>query len=163
MNDLTLPIEGHCRCGAVRIEISASPVMTAACHCTGCQRMSGSAYSLTVMIPAEGFRVLSGTPVRGGAKGEELDHYCCPECMSWMFTRIRGVETLVNVRPTMFDNATWAKPFIETMTAEKLPWAHVDAERSFEGFPPMEEFWQLLEDFAAHRRAGAENIGGPDE
>ena len=57
MNNLTLPIEGHCRCGAVRMEISAPPVMTAACHCTGCQRMSGSAYSLTAMIPAEGFRV----------------------------------------------------------------------------------------------------------
>ncbi|WP_048649212.1 GFA family protein [Nitratireductor soli] len=143
-----LPISGTCRCGRVEIEISAPPIMTAACHCRGCQRMSASAYSLTVMIPGQAFRVTKGEPVKGGIKGPQLDHYCCPSCMTWMFTRIAGVDDFVNVRPTMFDDMPWNRPFIETMTADKLSWVETPARHRYEGFPPVEEFPQLLEEFA---------------
>ncbi|WP_353473564.1 GFA family protein [Salipiger sp. H15] len=142
-----LPQTGSCRCGATRIEVSAPPMMTAACHCRGCQKMSASAFSLTMMIPSEGIRVVSGDPVKGGIKGPQLDHYMCPECGSWMFTRITGLDLFVNVRPTMFDVPDWCVPFIETMTAEKLPWAATPAQHSYEGFPPEADFPMLLEGF----------------
>ena len=144
--DETLP--GTCRCGRVRIEITAPPIMTSACHCRGCQRMSASAYSLTAMVPAHAFRVAAGDVVRGGAKGPELEHFFCPACMSWMFTRIIGVDDFVNVRPTMFDDPKWTRPFIETMTAEKLPWAETPARHSYAGFPPVEHYERLMEEFA---------------
>ena len=44
MSKLTIPQEGGCRCGQVRLKISAPPILTMACHCTGCQKMSSSAY-----------------------------------------------------------------------------------------------------------------------
>ncbi len=44
---------------------SRPPLATFACHCTGCQRMSSSAYSLSAMVPSDGFEILSGEPVRG--------------------------------------------------------------------------------------------------
>ncbi|HEY5819855.1 MAG TPA: GFA family protein [Mesorhizobium sp.] len=31
--------------------------MTAACHCTGCQKMASSAFLLTAMLPADGFEM----------------------------------------------------------------------------------------------------------
>lgn len=151
MREMTLPMQGRCRCGYLTIEIAAPPLMTAVCHCKGCQRMSGSAYSLTAMIPAQGFRVVAGEPVKGGLRGPQLDHYCCPECMSWVFTRIAGVDAFVNVRPTMFDDASWAEPFIETMTSEKLPWVATPARHSYETFPPEAEFADLMAAFAASR------------
>ncbi|NSY36956.1 GFA family protein [Leisingera sp. ANG59] len=143
------PMTGSCRCGATEIEAAMPPLLTAACHCRGCQKMSASAFSLTAMFPSEAFRVVQGTPVAGGAKGEDLAHYCCPECLTWMFTRISGVEAFVNVRPTMFADTSWFTPFIETWTAAKHPFAFVDAEHSFEHFPSMEEFGGLLEAYAA--------------
>ena len=143
-----LPMEGSCRCGATRIRITAPPLMTAACHCRGCQKMAASAYSLTAMIPTQGFEVIAGEPVRGGAAGDQLSHMCCPDCMTWMFTRITGLDMFLNVRPTMLDDPSWFTPFIETMTAEKLPWAQTPARHSFEGFPPMEAFEALMAEFA---------------
>lgn len=125
--------------------------MTAACHCRGCQKMSSGAFSLTAMIPAGAFRVVGGEPVRGGIRGPQLDHRFCPDCMTWMFTRIAGMDHLVNVRPTMFDIAEWTVPFVETMTAEKLPWATTPARRSYKAFPPEEDFPALLSEFAAER------------
>ncbi|NVK46362.1 MAG: GFA family protein [Rhodobacteraceae bacterium] len=153
MTLITSPQTGTCRCGAVEIEVSKAPVMTAACHCSGCQKMSASAFSLTAMVPAEGVRVAKGEVVKGGAKGPDLDHYFCPKCMTWMFTRITGLEALVNIRPTMFDLtdaevAGWATPFIETMVANKLPWADTPAPHKFDAMPDMDSFPQLLAAFA---------------
>ncbi len=144
-------LAGACRCGRTAIEATAPPIMTSACHCRGCQRMSASAYSLTAMFPSEAFRVSAGTPVRGGIKGAQLEHNFCPDCMTWMFTRIVGMDDFVNVRPTMFDDPALSRPFIETMTAEKLPWAETPAKHSYAGFPPVEDYGRLMAEFAAER------------
>jgi len=149
MKPSKLPMTGKCRCGEVKFEITIEPLMTAACHCTGCQRMSGSAYSLTAMIPVDGFSVTEGDTVVGGLKGPQLHHHFCPSCMTWMFTRIEGVEAFVNVRPTLLEDPRWFSPFIETMTAEKLDWAITPARHRFEGFPTIEELPDLLAEFAA--------------
>ncbi len=68
--------------------------------------------------------------------------------MSWLFTRLKGADELVNVRATMFDDASSYEPFIETYTSEMLPWATTPAAYSFEKFPPMEQFPMLLAEFA---------------
>jgi len=148
MTRLQLPLDGACRCGRVKIRISAQPLLTMACHCTGCQRMSGSAYSLSAAVPAEGFAVTEGTPVVAGAS-PEAGHHFCPDCMTWMFTRPPGVDFFVNVRPTMLDDAGWFSPFIETYTSEKLSWATTPAAHSYERFPPMEDYETLVGTYRA--------------
>jgi hypothetical protein len=143
------PLKGSCRCGQVKIAISAAPLMTAACHCTGCQTMSSSAFSLTAIIPSDAFAVIAGDTVIGGLRGPELHHHFCPSCMTWMFTRHESFHDLVNVRPTMLEHSSWFSPFIETMTKERLPWARTPARYQFESFPPMEEFQSLMQEFAS--------------
>jgi hypothetical protein len=142
-----LPSEGGCRCGQVRLRISKPPLLTLACHCTGCQHMSASAFSLSAAIPSDGFEVISGEPVIGGLHGAAR-HYHCPHCKSWMFTRPDVVDWFVNVRPTMLDDPSWFTPFIETMTKEKLPWAQTPAVHSFDVFPPMDAYEGLIREFA---------------
>lgn len=144
------PLTGACRCGAVRMEVVAAPFMTAACHCTGCQRMTSSAFSLTMMVNEDGFGVTAGEVVVGGAGSDELTHYCCPKCHTWVFTRVPGMD-FVNVRSALFDDPRWTRPFLETMTAERLPWATTPAERSYEGFPSFADFPELIAAFRAAR------------
>ncbi len=148
MSQPTLPWMGGCRCGQVRVKVSAPPLMTMACHCTGCQKMSASAYSLSAAIPSEGFEITQGEPVIGGLHGASR-HYFCPHCMSWMFTRPEGVDFFVNLRTTMLDDTSWFTPFIETFTSEKLPWAATGAPHSYETFPPYEAFDGLIQDYGA--------------
>ncbi len=145
------PMKGACRCGKLKFTISAPALITSACHCAGCQKMSASAYSLSVIIPREGFDVVAGEPVIGGLHGA-IRHYFCDHCLSWVFTRPDGLESIVNVRTPMLENAADFPPFIETCTAEKLPWAHSGAVRSFEHFPAMDEFETLIGDYAEWRR-----------
>ncbi|KQS65464.1 aldehyde-activating protein [Rhizobium sp. Leaf371] len=146
-----LPLTGACRCGQVRLRITAQPILTMACHCTGCQKMTAGPYSLSVAVPAAGFTVAEGEPVIGGLHGDMLHHFCCPHCLSWMFTRIEGLPDMVNVRATMLDDLTWYRPFIETYTCEKLAFAETGAAHSYERFPPMADFERLIGAYHAAR------------
>ena len=148
MQSPELPSAGGCRCGRIRLRISAAPLLTMACHCTGCQTMSASAFSLSAAIPSAGFEVTQGDPVIGGLHGAAR-HYFCAWCMSWMFTRMDGLDDFVNLRPTMLDDHRWFAPFVETYVSEKLPWATTGAAHSFEKFPAMEEFGGLMQNYAA--------------
>lgn len=148
MTALSLPQNGSCRCGRVRLRISKAPMITMACHCTGCRKMSSSAYSLSAAIPADGFEVIEGEPVIGGLHGASR-HYFCGWCMTWMFTRPEGVDFFVNVRPTMLDDVEWFTPYIETFTSEKLPWAATPAVKSYPTYPAMEEYEGLIQGYAA--------------
>lgn len=153
MAETFTPQEGGCRCGQVRIRVSAPPVLTMACHCTGCQRMTASAFSLSAAIPSPAFEVTLGEPVLGGLHGA-AQHYHCPHCMSWMFTRLEGVEFIVNLRPTMLDDVSDFVPFMETYTSEKLPWATTPAVHSYDQFPPMETYQKLMGEYAQWKAAG---------
>jgi hypothetical protein len=142
---------GECRCGQVRLRVWGAPVLTMACHCTGCQRMTASAFSLSTFYPSSNFQVDQGEPVIGGLHGATR-HFCCPHCMSWLFTRPEGLDDFVNVRATMLNNAKDFTPFIEFYTSEALPWATTSAVHSFETDPSDEQFAELVEEFA--RRSG---------
>jgi hypothetical protein len=131
----------------VRIEVTAPPLLASACHCTGCQRMSASAFSLTLTVPADGFRVTGGEPAVGGLHGATR-HYFCPHCMSWMFTRPEGFDEFVNLRPSMLDDHGWFVPLIEVFKAEALPWASTPARHSFETQPAFEDYVGFVEEYA---------------
>jgi hypothetical protein len=145
--DWKLPWEGGCRCGRVRFRVSAAPLLTAACHCSGCQTMTASAFSLSIGIPAEGFEIASGEPVTGGLHGPDR-HYFCDWCKSWMFTRPDGIDSFVNLRATLLDDHGWFVPFAEFWTSEKLSWANTTAVHSYETQPPVDAFPALIEQFA---------------
>ena len=74
---MTDRIEGQCRCGQVRFTVAGAPLVTMACHCTGCQRMTGSAFSLSSLYPAIMFEVTAGEPVLGGLRGGAR-HFSAP-------------------------------------------------------------------------------------
>ena len=149
MTDWKLPWTGGCRCGRIRLRLSAPPMLTGACHCSGCQRMTASAFSLSIAVPAAGFEITEGEPVRGGLHGE-AQHFHCGYCKSWMFTRVAPqAGDFVNVRAMMLDERDGFVPFMETYTSEKLAWAQTPARRSFEKFPDMQDYQGLIAEFQA--------------
>ena len=150
MSDWSLPWTGGCRCNSTRIAISKAPLLTMACHCTGCQRMSASAYSLSIAVPADGFEVTAGSPMLGGLNHDM--HFFCPECLSWMFTRPIGMDWFVNVRVPVLDDHHWVEPFVETYTAEKLAWASTPAKHSFNRVPELSSYEVLVSEFAVEGR-----------
>ncbi|WP_273821033.1 GFA family protein [Pseudomonas asplenii] len=139
---------GSCRCGQVTFEVRSQPVMTSACHCVGCQKMSGSAFSLTALFPAEAFSITQGSPMIGGMHGPTR-HFFCPHCLSWLFTRPDGSDAFVGVRSSLLDKPERYAPYMETWTREKLPWTSTGAKVGYEAFPDPQDYPALMAAFAA--------------
>ena len=55
-----LPLTGGCGCGAVRFEVSEPLVRAHYCHCTRCQRRSGTAASADASPAPGSFRIVKG-------------------------------------------------------------------------------------------------------
>ncbi len=144
--------EGGCRCGQVRFALSGPAWLTMACHCVGCQKMTGGPYSVSVMMPEAGFALTAGEPVIGGMHGE-IRHFHCPRCLSWVFTRPPGIP-MVNVRATMLDAPGDEAPFVEICTDEKLAWVSVPAAHSFPAFPPEARWPELIAAYAQRAAGG---------
>ena len=131
------------------MRVTAPPLLTMACHCTGCQRMTASAFSLSIAIPAAGFEVTRGEPVIGGLHGKSR-HFHCPHCKSWLFTRPEGLDDMVNLRASMLDRSHWVAPYAETWRGEGFAWATTGAKHSFAGMPDPSVFPALIAEFAEH-------------
>ena len=52
--------EGGCLCGAVRYRVSNVPMVTAACHCTFCQRRTGSAFGIVLYFREQDVEIMRG-------------------------------------------------------------------------------------------------------
>ncbi|KXF90762.1 GFA family protein [Phaeobacter inhibens] len=148
MTQPNLPLTGACLCGAVQLHVTAFPLLTLACHCRDCQKLTASAYSLTVMFPAEAVTA-TGELVLGGKHGEARKHYYCPTCLSFVLSRLKAAPERVNLRASLLDDLTWFTPFVEIMTEDKQPWATVPASHSYARFPTTaEELADLMDDYA---------------
>jgi hypothetical protein len=146
--------EGSCRCGKVRFEVSGAPLLTLACHCTGCQKMTASAFALTDTYPAAAFRLTDGEVVIGGIHGATRHHHC-DYCKSWIYTEPDGLDDIVNVRSTLLDDPDPEPPFVEIFVGESLPWARTGAAHSYGTLPAMEEWPQLIQQFAGRKAVPA--------
>src|SRR5262249_30325259 len=80
-----MDMQGGCLCGAVRYKYSGEVLRTAICYCRDCQRASGSAFHVGVLVAGEGFIVTRGG-LRAdraiGDSGRWIDRSFCPICGS---------------------------------------------------------------------------------
>jgi hypothetical protein len=114
-----LPISGRCLCGGIRFEISEPLVSAGYCHCTRCQRRTGTAASVQARIPPGALRTLSGEQLlRAYAPGDGgFDKLFCSVCGSAMFSRNRERPELMSVRLGVLD----ADPEVEMTGASTWP------------------------------------------
>ena len=88
-----MDVTGHCHCGAIRYRAVVDPDKVGICHCTDCQKLTGSAYRVSVPAPAETFALLSGKPktyIKTADSGTKRIHAFCPECGTPVFATAVG-------------------------------------------------------------------------
>ncbi|MFZ0091332.1 MAG: GFA family protein [Solirubrobacteraceae bacterium] len=94
-----LPLTGGCVCGAVRFEVSEPFVSATYCHCTRCQRRTGTGSSANARTTAEAFRIVSGEDrIRSFKPDAGAEKFFCGECGSALFSRSGPAGETVGVR-----------------------------------------------------------------
>jgi len=121
-------LEGGCACGKVRYRMTTEPMFVHCCHCTECQRNSGSAFALNAMIEADRVEQLSGevelinTPTPSG-KGQKI--FRCPDCKVavWSNYAVANIgDRMRFVRVGTLDDASAVTPDIHIFARSKQPW-----------------------------------------
>ena len=108
---MKLPQTGGCQCGKIRYEITEAPQLVYTCHCTDCQHITGSAFSLGVALPETAFRCTAGEPralQRMPESGRLNTRFVCPDCASWVYSLPRG--GVIRVRAGTLDDTSWLCP-----------------------------------------------------
>jgi hypothetical protein len=133
-------MHGKCTCGAVRYRLNQRPLFTHACHCTWCQRETGSAFALNAMIETAFVELLQGapqeiqTPSNSGA-GQIILR--CPTCHVALWSHYSGAGRKVAfVRVGTLDDPAQCPPDIHIFTATKQPWLNLDG-----GAPVVAEYY----------------------
>ena len=117
---------GRCACGAVRYEMTASPIVVHACHCSECQRLSGAAFALNAVIETDRVALLAGNPEAAavtGTSGKPQTILRCPSCRValWSHYPTAG-ERMAFVRVGTLEEPARLPPDIHIFTSTKLPW-----------------------------------------
>ena len=129
-------------------------MLTAACHCTDCQRMTAGPYSLSALYPEAKFKLLGGKPIVGDCRSAG-QHYFCESCYIWAYTRPGSIEGVVNVRTPLLERANDFPPFAEFFRDEALAGIQSGAVLTFESAPAPDDFLKLTDDYAAWEKCPA--------
>jgi hypothetical protein len=131
--------DGGCQCGALRYRITRAPSAIYTCHCSDCQRLTGSAFGMSFIVAAEAFR-LKGTDPRSFQRtadsGRIYARWVCPACGCWICSGGKpGSEQpgeLRNVRAGTLDDTSWLRPTVHLWTRSAQPWVVLpEGSRSF--------------------------------
>ena len=119
---------GGCLCGAVRYRITARPKLQLACHCKNCQRVSGSAFSLSCLVPHEAFTLEGELKLYVGEadSGNKTRRWFCPTCGTGIYVEVAARPDAVALRAGTLDDASWFKPRVNLWTDSKQDWVPID-------------------------------------
>jgi len=131
---------GKCTCGFVRYRMTSRPLFVNCCHCTWCQRETGSAFAINAMIEADRVEVIAGEPVRidtpsNSGKGQKITR--CPKCHVALWSNYAGAGDAVRfVRVGTLEEPGRMPPDIHIFISTKQPWVVLPP-----GTPAMEEYY----------------------
>ena len=120
--------EGGCECGALRYAIEGEPLAVAACHCAQCQRQTGSAFGMSMVVPRTAFAWISGEPRSYHTRADSgADKECvfCGNCGIRIYNALTSLPQTFNVKPGTLDDTGWFTPGLHVWLSSKQPWTPV--------------------------------------
>ena len=133
-------IKGGCLCGNVRYESAEQALMSAACHCTHCQKQSGSAFSVNLIVPAAAFKVSGETLATFndvGTSGLPVMRHFCNNCGSPIHTELDAMPGVVVIKAGTLDDPSWVRPQVNMWCSSAQPWVPMaEGIARFEKSPP---------------------------
>ena len=141
---MSVPREGGCACSEVRYRLTSDPLFVHCCHCLNCQRQTGSAFVINLLIEADRVEVLAGDPQHVDVSrddGSKQRIYRCPTCQVAVFSEY-GWPELLFVRGGTLDEPSEVTPDVHIFTRSKLPWITLpDSVPAFEVYYDSRALW----------------------
>jgi len=123
-------LSGGCQCGEIRYAVTGEPRLVYTCHCSDCQRVTGSAFSLGFVVGIDEFELARGglKPLaRTASSGRVRKRWVCPVCCTWVCSGDAGPgspseEEIRTVRAGTLDDTSWLHPTLHIWTRSAQSW-----------------------------------------
>jgi hypothetical protein len=136
--------DGGCACGDVRYRLASDPLFTHCCHCLNCQRQTGSAFVINLLIEADRVELLAGEPQPVDVPrddGSTQRIYRCPTCQVAVYSDYGRPEVLF-VRGGTLDEPREIRPDVHIYTRSKVAWVALpDSVPAFEVYYDSKALW----------------------
>jgi hypothetical protein len=136
--------EGGCACGALRYRLASQPMFIHCCHCVNCQRQTGSAFVVNLLIEADRVQLLAGVPQPVDAPrddGSAQRIFRCPACQVAIFSEY-GPPEVRFVRGGTLDDPTDIAPDVHIYTRSKVGWVTLPEDTpAFEAYYDHRQLW----------------------
>ncbi len=150
-------LEGGCSCGDIRYRLASEPLFVHCCHCLNCQRQTGSAFVVNILIETDRVELLAGEPVavsvrRSGSKKQKI--WRCPSCQVAVFSQYTSAKVRF-VRAGTLDDPSAVEPDVHIYARSKLPWVTLpESVPAFNTYYDTDKLWPdaSLERLATLRR-----------
>ena len=119
---------GGCQCGRLRYRITGEPRAVTACHCRECQRQSGSAFGMSLVVEREQLVLEQGELRRFSRLGESglaVEGAFCAECGTRIFHRLERMPRTLNVKAGTLDDTSGLRPEVHVWVSHKQPWVQL--------------------------------------
>ena len=137
-------LEGSCSCGTVRYRLTSEPLFTHCCHCLNCQRQTGSAFVINLLIEADRVELLAGEPkpvdVRRDDGSIQRIHRC-PACEVAVYSEYGRPEILF-VRAGTLVEPSRVRPDVHIYTRSMVPWLTLpESVPAFDVYYDSKQLW----------------------
>ena len=136
--------EGGCSCGAVRYRLASEPLFTHCCHCLNCQRQTGSAFVLNLLIEADRVELVAGDPQPVDVPrddGSVQRIFRCPACQVAVFSQYAR-PAIRFVRAGTLDDPSAVRPDVHIYTRSKVGWVELPEDvPAFEAYYDTRALW----------------------
>tara|TARA_Y100001934_G_C12157277_1_gene680227 strand:+ start:280 stop:783 length:504 start_codon:yes stop_codon:yes gene_type:complete len=117
---------GGCECGDTRYQFVGEPLFIHACHCTLCQRITGSAFQISMLMTKSQFSLSKGQPAVWHLKadsGNVRPVFFCERCGCQLYGDApgRGPE-IMWIQSGTLDDTTWFSPRAHIWTSSMQSW-----------------------------------------
>ena len=124
-----LPLTGGCLCGGVRFEVTEPLVSAGYCHCTRCQRRTGTAASAQARIAPGSLRIVSGEElVRLYEPPDGSGKAFCSGCGSALWSRSPDDHDVISIRLGAFDTDPGIRPAYRQFVTYAAAWEPLPAD-----------------------------------
>lgn len=137
-------LEGGCACQTVRYRLTAPPMVVHCCHCLNCQRQTGSAFVINIVIEEAHVQLLRGKPVpvevpREDGRMQRIQR--CPSCQVALWSYYT-LPKMAFVRAGTLDVPSSVTPDVHIFTRSKVPWVTLPPSvPAFEAFYDVKALW----------------------
>ena len=137
--------EGGCSCGTVRYRLTSEPLFVHCCHCLNCQRQTGSAFVVNVLIEADRVESVAGEPRSvdeprdGNTPPQRI--FRCAACEVAVYS-VYSDPAVLFVRAGTLDDPSSVEPDVHIFTRSKLPWVAIPADvPAFDVYYDLDALW----------------------